>query len=166
MDLQYLINRYLCVEIFSVKDPPDILDPNLYDFAMFLSVHLGSVADFLKFGEKLVGDKILYVQTIGKDVNKPLVNKCLELIELWIKSVESPKWQNLVEAAEESGFGGLATALIAEFGSQEVEPPKESVKRVENRGNYKYTVNREIFDGNTVVLVLVVEGYFFLSLTH
>ena len=87
-----------------------------------------------------MGDKMLCVQTIGRDENKPLVNKCLELIELWIRSVKSSKWQNLVEAAEESGFGGLATALIAEFGSQEVEPPKESMKPVENGGNYKHTV--------------------------
>ena len=125
---------------FSVEDPPNTNDPNLPDVAKFLRVQLRDEASFFKFGAELVSDKRTSVRSIQQDETKPeLEKKCLELVELWISSVEGRKWQDLTEAARKSGFGGLATDLAAEFGSQK-EPQNESAK-VANGGNYKYIIN-------------------------
>ena len=130
--MQYLINGYLCPG-FLVEDPPNAIDPSLDDVAKYLSVHLGNDADFYKFGAQLVSNKKIDVQIIRKDTIS-LPKKCLALIELWIKSVTGPKWQDVIEAASVSGFGGLVTALTDEFGSQK-EQQKE--KRAVNGDNYK-----------------------------
>ena len=77
-------------------------------------------------------DKRTSVKDIKQDTTKPkLEKKCLGLIELWIGNVKGPKWQDLVEAANKSGFSGLATALAAEFGLSQKKPPNER----ENGGN-------------------------------
>ena len=136
--MQYLINRYLCSENFSVDDPPDAMDPFLIDVAKFLSVHLKN-EDFHKFGAELVSNRKIDVQVIQQDTTKKLPNKCLALIELWINSVAGPKWKDLIKAAEASNLDGIATALTAEFGSQK-EPQKESVKWAKIGGNYKHMV--------------------------
>ena len=129
----------LCSENFSVDDFPDVLDPNLPDVAKFLGVHLKDGSNFYKFGAELVRDKRTSIKGIQQDMTKPeLEKKCLELIELWICNVVELKWQDLVEAANKSGLGGLATALAAEFGSQK-EPQNENAK-VANGGNYKYSI--------------------------
>ena len=106
-------------ENFSVEDPPDINDPNLPDVAKFLRVYLKDGSNFYKFGAELVPkDKRTSVKGIQQDTTN-LDKKCLELIELWINSVEGREWQDLVEAARKSRFGGLATDLTEEFGSRE-----------------------------------------------
>ena len=78
-------------------------------------------------------DKRTSVKDIQQDTTKPeLKKKCLELIELWIGNVKGRKWQDVVEAANKSGFSGLATALAAEFAWPESKkPPNER----ENGGN-------------------------------
>ena len=74
-------------------------------------------------------DKRLDVKDIQRDTSKPrLKDKCLGLIELWIRNVNDPKWQDLREAASKSGLDGLATALTAEFTTT-------------NAGNYKHNTN-------------------------
>ena len=130
--MQYVINDYLCPG-FLVDDPPDVMDPNLVDVAKYLSVHLGNDADFYKFGAQLVSNKIVDVQIIRKDTIS-LPKKCLALIELWITSITGLKWQDVIEAASVSGFGGLVTALNDKFGSQK-EQQKE--KQVVSGDNYK-----------------------------
>ena len=75
--------------------------------------------------------KKIDVKGIQQDTTKArLEDKCLELIELWIRSVEDSKWPDLLEAADKSGFGGLVTALSAEL--------YEPVVKEANRGNYKH----------------------------
>ena len=130
-------NCYLCSGNFSVCDPPSTLDPNLPDVAKFLSVHFENNSDFYKFGAELVNDKILDVKVIQQDSNKKLGDKCLGLIELWISSVKAPKWQDLIEAASKSGFGGLATALTEELDSQK-EPRSGSVEKLDIRSKSGY----------------------------
>ena len=116
------------------------MDPNLVDVAKYLSVHLGNDADFYKFGVQLVSNKV-NVKVIGQDT-KSLPNKCLALIELWIRSVVDPQWQDLTEAASASGFGGLATALTAELGSQRgSQKEQQKEKRAVGGGNYKGIIN-------------------------
>ena len=112
------------------------MDPFLIDVAKFLSVHLENYEDFHKFGAELVSNKKVYVKIIQQDTTKKLPNKCLALIELWIKSVAGAKWEDLIKAAEASDLDGIATALTAEFGSQK-EPQKGSVKLAKIGGNYK-----------------------------
>ena len=68
------------------------MDPFLIDVAKFLSVHLENDEDFHKFGAELVSNKKVDVKVIRQDPTKKLPNKCLALIELWIKSVAGPKW--------------------------------------------------------------------------
>ena len=103
------------------------MDPFLIDVAKFLSVYLENYEDFHKLGAELVSNKKVDVKIIQQDTTKKLPNKCLALIELWIKSVSGAKWEDLIKAAEASHLNGIATALTAEFGSQ-TEPQKESVK--------------------------------------
>ena len=134
--MQYLINRYLCSENFSVNDPPDAMDPFLIDVAKFLSVYLEN-EDFHKFGAELVSNKKIDVQVIQQDTTKNLPNKCLALIKLWINSVAGAKWEDLINAAEASNLDGIATALTGEFGSQK-RPRKESVEWAKIGGNYKH----------------------------
>ena len=111
-------------ENFSVEDPPDINDPNLSGVAKFLRVYLNDGVNFYKFGAALMPKDRTSVKDI--QLNAATVHKkCLELIELWIRSVQGQNWQDLVEAANNSGFGGLAMALAAEFGSQR-EPPRQN----------------------------------------
>ena len=84
-----------------------MLDPNLPDVAKFLRVQLRDEANFYKFGAEFVRDKRTSVKSIQQDITKPeLEKKCLELIELWIGNVGGRKWQDLVEAANKSGFSG------------------------------------------------------------
>ena len=90
-------------ENFSVEDPPDISDPNLSGVAMFLRVHLNDEVNFYKFGAALMPKDRISVRAIQQDTTK-LDKKCLELIELWIRSVRGRKWQDLVEAANNSDF--------------------------------------------------------------
>ena len=124
-----LFYRYLCSANFSVVTPPSILDPNLPDVAKFLSVHLENDSNFYRFGVHLVSDKKLDVKSIQQDKTTPrLEDKCLRLIELWIRSVKGLKWQDLIEAATKSGFGGLATVLNAELSAT-------------NGGNYRHNIN-------------------------
>ena len=108
-------------ENFSVDDPPDILDENLSAVANLISAHLSSnLANFYKFGANLLSDKKVEVKVIeqGNNPNRPgFQGKCLELIELWIKSTAGAQWEQLMKAANESGFGGLETTLRAEFTS-------------------------------------------------
>ena len=161
--MQYVINGYLCPG-FSVDDPPHVMDPNLVNVAKYLSVYLGNDADFYKFGAQLVSNKKVDVQIIRKDTTKSLPKKCLALIELWITSVTGSKWQDVIEAASVSGFGGLATTLKAEFGSQK-EQQKE--KRVVSGDNYKgiITINYcvlTIYPG-VVTFIRPVEPYAFAT---
>ena len=135
--MQYLINRYLCSESFSVDDPPNVMDPFLIDVAKFLSVHLENHSLFYKFGADLVSNKKVDVKIIQQDTTTKLPNKCLALIELWITSVADPKWQDLIEAAGASDLDRFTTALTAEFSSQK-GPQKESVKWAKIGGNYKH----------------------------
>lgn len=95
--------------------------------------------NFYKFGVRLVSsDKKVAVKIIQGDSTKPkLEDKCLALIELWVRSVKGPKWQDLTEAASKSSFDGFATALTTELSSRK-EPKKESVKPAEGGGNYKH----------------------------
>ena len=137
MDFVVLIYRYLCSGSFSVDDPPDAMDPFLINVAKFLSVYLENHEDFYTFGAELVSDKKVDVKIIQQDATKKLPNKCLALIELWIKSVAGRKWTDLIKAAEASDLGGFATTLTAEIGSRK-EPQKESVKRAQIGGNYKH----------------------------
>ena len=119
------------------------MDPNLVDVAKYLSVHLGNDADFYKFGAQLVSNKKVDVQIIRQDGTKSLPNKCLALIELWIRSAVDPKWQDLIKAASASGFGGLATALTTEFGSQQGSQKEQQKEKREVGGdNCKGTINR------------------------
>ena len=127
-------------EIFSVEDPPDINDPNLSGVAKFLRVHLNDGSNFYKFGAELMPERDrTSVKDIELNATTALHKKCLELIELWIRSVEGRKWQDLVEAAKNSGFGGLATALATEFGSQR-EPPRQN-ESATNGGNYSSIIS-------------------------
>ena len=132
MDFAVILSgHYICLASFSVLDPPSALDENLPDIAKFLSVHLENDSNFYKFGAQLVSHKKIDVKGIQQDTTKArLEDKCLELIELWIRSVKDSKWSDLLEAAEKSGFGGLVTALIAEL--------YETSVKVANRGNYKH----------------------------
>ena len=76
-----------------------------------------------------MSDKKLDVKSIQQDTATPrLEDKCLRLIELWIRSVQGLKWQDLIEAATKSGFGGLATVLNAELNAT-------------NGGNYRHNIN-------------------------
>ena len=112
-------NRYLCSENFSVEDPPDVLDPNLMGIASFISAHLKDNENFYKFGAQLLSSKRVEVMNIKQDENtRGLDKKCLALIKLWIESVNGPEWQNLIPAARESDFKGLATALTRELDSE------------------------------------------------
>ena len=102
---------------------------------------MGNDADFYKFGVKLVSNEEVTVKVIEQGT-KSLQNKCLELIELWIKRVVDPKWQDLIEAASVSGFNGLAKALTTEFGSQQgSQRGRQKEKRAVGGGNYKGIVN-------------------------
>ena len=113
------------------------MDPNLIDVAKYLTVYLQNDAHFYKFGVKLVSNEKVTVKVIEQGT-KSLQNKCLELIELWIRSVVDPKWQDLIEAASASGFNGLAKALTTEFGSQR---GSQKEKRAVGGGNYKGIIN-------------------------
>ena len=77
---------YIPSENFSVSDPPSILDPNLSDAAKFLTAYLENDENFHKFGAQLVSAKLIDV-TIIKQKKVELQEKCLKLIELWIKNV-------------------------------------------------------------------------------
>ena len=99
---------------FSVTDPLGTLDPNLSDVAKFLSAYLDNDEKFHKFGAQLVGAKSIDLVTIKKQ-KVELQQKCLQLIELWIKSTKSLKWLDLIQAASKSNLGGLAMALTAEL---------------------------------------------------
>ena len=53
---------------------------------------------------------------LGNNLNNAgFQGKCLELIELWIKSTSDAQWEQLIKAAKEAGFGRLETALTTEF---------------------------------------------------
>ena len=125
------------------------MDLNLVDVANYLSVHLGNDADFYKFGAQLVSNKKVDVQIIQKDTIS-LPKKCLALIELQITSLAGPKWQDVIEAASVSGFGGLATALTDEFGSQkEQQKEKQAVSGDNCKG---------IITINYCVLTIYIQG--------
>ena len=94
------------------------MDPNLVEVAKFLSVYLENDENFYQFGVALVSNRKVDVKIIARDPSKSLPNRCLALLELWIRSAVDPQWQDLIEAARASGFGGLARALAAKFGSQ------------------------------------------------
>ena len=117
---------YIPSEHFSVTDPPGILDPNLSDVAKFLSVYLENDENFHKFGAQLVSAKPLEV-TIIKQKKVELQKKCLELIELWIRNVNGPKWQHLAQAASKSKLKGLATVLSEELQLNDQKELQESV---------------------------------------
>ena len=121
-------------EYISVTDPPSILDPNLSDVAKFLSAYLDD-EDFHKFGAQLVSAKLVEV-TIIKKKEVELQKKCLQLIELWIKSVKGPKWQHLAQAASKSNLEGLATDLNKQLQLNGQKELKESVDETEG-GKYK-----------------------------
>ena len=90
-----------------------------------------------------MSNKRLDVRSTHQDATKPkLEDKCLGLIELWIRSVNACKWQDLIEAANKSGFGGLATALTEELDSQKELRNGSAEKLNESAygGKYKHTV--------------------------
>ena len=138
-ELNYKSNQsyycYIPSEYFSVTDPPSILDPTSSDVAEFLSVLLHDDQDFHRFGAQLLSAKPLEV-TIIKQKKVELQEKCLRLIELWIKSVKGPKWQHLVEAASKSNLEGLATALTEELQLNGQKELQESVDETKG-GKYK-----------------------------
>ena len=121
-------------EYISVTDPPSIVDPNLSDVANFLSTYLDDEY-FHKFGAQLVSAKLVEV-TIIKKKEVELQKKCLQLIELWIKSVKDPKWQHLAQAASKSNLKGLVTGLNEQLQLNGQEELKESVDETEG-GKYK-----------------------------
>ena len=65
-----------------------------------------------------------------------LQKKCLQLIELWIKSVKGPKWQHLAQAASKSNLEGLATVLNEELQLNGQKELQESVDETKE-GKYK-----------------------------
>ena len=127
---------YIPSEYFSVTDPPSIMDPNLSDVAKFLSAHLDDDHDFHKFGAQLVSAKSIDV-TLIKKKKVELQEKCLKLIELWIKSVEGRKWQHLAQAASKSNLKGLATALTEEL---QLDGQKELQVSVDETKGGKYKI--------------------------
>ena len=139
-ELNYKSNQinfycYLCSEHFAVTDPPSILDPNLSDVAKFLSVYLENDENFHKFGAQLVSTQLINV-TIIKQKKVELQKKCLELIELWIRNVNGPKWQHLAQAASKSKLEGLATVLSEELQLNGQKELQESVDETRG-GKYK-----------------------------
>ena len=143
-ELNYKSNQsyycYLRSEHFSVTDPPSILDPNLSDVAKFLSAYLENDENFHKFGAQLVRAKSIDVIII-KQKKVELQEKCLQLIQLWIRNVKGPEWQHLVEAASKSDLEGLATALTEELQLNGQKELQESVD--ETRGG-KYKIASKI----------------------
>ena len=70
---------------------------------------------------------------IIKQKKEDLQEKCLKLIELWMRSVKGPKWLHLVEAASKSNLDGLATALsewLQLNGQKELEESMDKTKGV------------------------------------
>ena len=67
---------------------------------------------------------------------------CLKLIQLWISSVKGVEWRDLVKAASDSGFHGLAGTLAKELDHRK-EPPRENVQKLDMRSPYggKYQHN-------------------------
>ena len=78
----------------------------------------------------------LIIVTIIKQKKVELQKKCLQLIELWIKSVKGPKWQHLAQAASKSKLEGLATALTEELQWNGQNELQESVDETRG-GKYK-----------------------------
>ena len=93
--------------------------------------------DFLKFGAQLMSAKSINVAIIDKQ-KVELQEKCLQLMELWIQSAKSPKWQHLAQAASKSNFEGLAMALTEELQLNSQKELQESVDET-NRGKYYVT---------------------------
>ena len=91
--------------------------------------------DFHKFGAQLVSGKSIDV-TLIKKKKVELQEKCLKLIELWIRSVNGPKWQHLAQAASKSNLEGLATALTEELQLNGQKELQESVDETRG-GKYK-----------------------------
>ena len=111
------------------------MDPNLPDIANFLSAQLGSAENFYKFGEKLVGkSKRADVMNI-KNHESRVDTMCLRLIKLWISNVKDAEWRDLVKAASDSDFHGLAGTLAKELGSPK-EPPRENVQKSDMQSPY------------------------------
>ena len=139
MDFAVIV-MFLCSASFSVEDPPDENDTGLTGIANFMSSYLKDDVDFFNLAAELV-DKAT-ARNIQRNANKPtLKRKCLELLESWIQKETSPKWQNLIPAANKSGFNGLARDLTKELGSQ---PLHKSVKKLDTRsphgGKYKHVI--------------------------
>ena len=110
------------------------------EIASFLSVYLNDSDNFYKFGAQLLSGARVEVMNIKQDKNTPQVDKkCLALIELWIKSVDGAKWQDLIPAASGSGFKGLATALTDELGGEPLQisvAPERDIRSL-REGKYK-----------------------------
>ena len=72
--------------------------------------------DFYKFGVRLVGESCrVKIKNIQDNPSIDVKNKYLELLKLWINKGNDPKWEQLVEVADQLGFGGLAAALNDKF---------------------------------------------------
>ena len=91
--------------------------------------------NFHKFGAQLVRAKSIDILII-KQKKVELQEKCLKLIQLWIRNVKGPEWQHLVEAASKSDLEGLATALTEELQLNGQKELQESVDETRG-GKYK-----------------------------
>ena len=96
------------------------------EIASFLGAYLKDSDNFYRFGAQLLSSARVQVMNIKQNTPARVDKKCLALIKLWIESVDGPNWQDLIPAASESGFKGLATALTDELGG---EPLQRSVER-------------------------------------
>ena len=109
------------------------------EIASFLSAYLKDSDNFYRFGAQLLNSKRAEVMNIKQDENTPRVDKkCLALIKLWIESIDGPKWQDLIPAASESGFKGLATALTDELGGEPLQRSVERDIQSLSEGKYKH----------------------------
>ena len=99
------------IYLLSVRNPPKITDAYLEDVAMAIGIYMnGDTNDFLKFGVKLMPHKELDVATINRECKTERA-KCDKLIRLWLSDSRDPKWEQVIEALQQSGFNGAATEL-------------------------------------------------------
>lgn len=107
----------------SVSNPPNDWDKST--IVPKLSVALGTNNEWKRFGMRLLGvNNTSDLDLISQNPEATnLTNKCMALLELWMKRTAQPKWENVIQALNDIQLFALAAELERALKTDDREQP-------------------------------------------